>query len=240
MKGMSISSAVLITILGGCAAPIPVYPAMSDSEAVQTIMRRQATLARVSADCTLLLADEDGARVSLDGVLVAELPHRLRIRAWKLGKAVFDLTLREDGAWLFQPRRDRTGEGLDSTKLPATRIGEALDLVGSAYFQTAVPVGGDESSLVVRGHAFGLQDIDCEIDRATLTPTRFILPTGPDTPDRQLLLSRYIAIDEHVWPGRMRLVDSTGAIIIRFGAVELNGEIPPSAFTPPRRAQLLP
>jgi hypothetical protein len=234
------ASVLLITILSGCATPIPVYPAMSDSEAVQAIRRRQATLTRVSADCTLLLADEHGARVSLDGVLIAKLPHRLRIRTWKLGQAVFDLTLREDGAWLFESRRDRTANRFDSRTLSVKRIGESLDLLGSAYFQTAVPVGGDESSLVVRGHAFGLRDIDCEIDRATLTPTRFILPTGPDTPDRQLLLSRYIAADEHVWPGRMQLLDSAGAITIRFGVVEVNGEIPPSAFTPPRRAQLLP
>jgi len=239
MSGPLHSMALLITIVGGCAAPIPSYPAMSDRDAIQTIRLRQDTLRHVTADCTLVLADEDGARVSLDSVLIAEFPNRLRIRAWKLGQAVFDLTLNEDGAWLFQPRRDRTADQVDTSKLPAERLGESLDLLGAEYFQTAVPVAGGKTSLVVRGHAFGIRDIDCEIDRKTLTPTRFTLPAGSGNPDRHLLLSRYIAVDEHVWPGRMQLVDNTGSIIIRFGTVELNDEIPPSAFTPPRRARLI-
>ena len=69
--------------------------------------QRQSTLRRISAECTVLLVDKDGARASLDGVLIAEWPGRLRIRVWKLGQAVFDLTLIESETWLLPPRPDR-------------------------------------------------------------------------------------------------------------------------------------
>jgi hypothetical protein len=213
---------------------------MDDADAIKTIWRRQDSLRRISAECTVLLVDGDGSRASLDGVLVAERPNRLRIRAWKLGQAVFDLILKDDQVWLYQPRNGRRAEGFDAQHLPHQQLKEAWDLLGPAYFETAVPIENQAGQLSTRGTLFGNGDIDCDIERSTLTPTRFTFPGSNEGPSQQLLLSHYVSIESHVWPGRVQLLGPQGSLIIRFNDTEINGDIPSTAFTPPRRAKRIP
>lgn len=229
-------------ILNGCASspPLPAYPAISDTDALATIAERQATVRSISAECDLDLTDAQGQRVSLDGVLVAEPPGSVRLRAWKFGHAVFDLTLKDGKGWVVLPDEGPAAGKMDINKMPAQRVGDALDLLGASFFRTARPAGGDRVTLIARGSALGSDDVTCEIDRLTLTPRRFVVGAEGGTLSSELLLDSYALVVGGVWPMRMRLRSPSGEVVVTVREVELNGEVPAGAFTPPQRAKALP
>ncbi len=84
---------VFSSIGSACTARLPTYAAMSDEESLAILQTRSATIKQVQADCEIQLIDEKGDRVRLDGAMVLDFPDKARIRAWKFGHAVFDLTL---------------------------------------------------------------------------------------------------------------------------------------------------
>lgn len=91
-----------------------------------------------------------------------------------------------------------------------------------------------------KGRAFGRDDVECEIERRTLTPRRFVVTGGGDTPRSELALDGFAMINDVAWPMRMRLRSGTGDVLLRFRNAELNAEVPAGAFVPPRRAKALP
>ncbi|MFN0010128.1 MAG: hypothetical protein ACKVS8_00640 [Phycisphaerales bacterium] len=244
----------------GCAGravewPLPTYPTMSDEESLRVIALRQARITTVSAQCDILLTDADGQRVHLDGVLLA-MPlaptgPRVRLRAWKLGRPVFDLTLTDGTAWLIAPEnaplndRGTPSSGLppppaDAAASPARRIGAALDRIGPRFFQAATVVRSSPETITATGA--GADSTTCEIDRVTLTPRRFIPGGATDSAGTasDLRLSEYRLIGEIVWAHRLRLNGPGGAADVLMSDVELNGDLPPGAFTPPVRARRFP
>ncbi|MBC7835823.1 MAG: hypothetical protein H7Y88_12105 [Phycisphaerales bacterium] len=229
-----------VDVLGGCASDLPVYPAMSDAEALATIADRQGLVRSISAECDLDLTDAQGQRVRLEGVLVAEPPGKMRLRAWKLGHAVFDLTLADGKAWVIVPSEGPGADRLDTAKIPAWRVSEAIDLLGPAYFRTARRSGGDKRTLLARGPAFGQDDVVCEIERLTLTPRRFIVGSDRTSLASELLLDDYTLVGNLVWPMHIRLRGASGEMLIRIHELELNGDVPAGAFIPPSRAKALP
>ncbi len=240
---------LLITgLLGGCASGLPVYPPMSDADALAKIAERQAMVKSLSAECDIDLTDVQGQRISLDGVLVVEPPGRLRLRAWKFGQAVLDLALVDGKGWVMVPDNGAAGaHHLDVSRLPAKRIRDAMDLLGPTYFREVKPVIGESTAaksadLVVRGVALGSDDVRCEIDRPTLTPRRFVVVDqgAGEATSSELLLDKYDTVNMIVWPMRMRLRSPTGEVMVRIREIEINGEIPAGAFVPPARAKALP
>lgn len=230
-------------LFAGCASPLPTYPPMPDAAALATIAARQATVKSLSAQCDLDLTDARGQRISLDAVLVAQPPGRLRLRAWKFGQAAFDLTLVGGEAWIMSPDDGAgvaQGRRPDLSRLSAQRIRDALDLLGPAYFRTASPVAGEPGTLRTQGPALGLDDVTCEIDRATLTPRRFLVGNSNQPAPGELILDQYEPVHSIIWPMRIRLLGPTGQVMVRIRDLELNGDIPAEAFTPPARARALP
>jgi hypothetical protein len=53
----------------------------------------------------------------------------------------------------------------------------------------------------------------------------------------RLALSDYRLVNETPWPTRLNARSGDGRIEIRLKEVELNQQLPPSAFKPPRRAE---
>ncbi len=229
-----------LSLLGACASNLPSYPPMSGADALATIADRQASIRTISAECDLDLTDADGQRIALDGVLVAELPGRVRLRAWKFGQAVFDLTLVEGRVWVMMPDTGPAAGRFSTEAMPSRQVNEAMNLLGTSYFGSARASGGDAVTLRARGTAFGRDDVECEIDRRTLTPRRFVVEGGDDVPRSELTLDRFTMISDTAWPMRMRLRSGTGEVLLRFREVELNTQVPTGAFTPPRRAKALP
>jgi len=246
---MTIHRALLCTCAAaamsvGCAGTLPTYPALGDAESLTVIADRQASITSLTARCDLDLVDAQGQQVTLDAVLVAEPPGRVRLRAWKFGRAVMDLTLADGRAWVLAPDR-APGAGDDAVarggldRVPTRGVGEAMALLGPAFFRDATPVGGDAVVLRVRGPALGGNDVHCDIDRRTLTPRRFIVAAS-ETFESEVLLDRYEVVDGIAWPMRIRLLGPTGQITIRAREIELNAGVPAAAFVPPRNATPLP
>jgi len=81
----------------------------------------------------------------------------------------------------------------------------------------------------------------CEVDRKTLTPRRLILRDDRGAQRFALTLSRYTDSGTGiVWPRRIEASSESGQILIELRDVEINGEIPPTAFKAPARAEKLP
>ena len=237
---LGLAGMVGLILLGGCASRLPVYPSMSDADALATIADRQESVKTISAECDLDLTDAHGQRVALDGVLVAELPGKVRLRAWKFGQAVFDLTLKDGNAWAMVPE-DGPGAGrVDAQALPSRQVHEAMNLLGPMYFRSAIAASGDRATLRAQGSAFGRSDVECEVERRTLTPRRYVVAGDDGVTQSELVLDQYALVDGIAWPMRMRLRSATGEVLVRFRDLELNGEVPAGAFTPPSRAKALP
>lgn len=234
--------------------PLPQYPAMSDAEALATIAVRLDAVKRVAATADIVLTNAEGESVSLDGAFVAAMPDRARLRAWKFGTAVLDLTITPDGVWAIVPEREGGGE---VSQLSATGIARTLEVATGAYFNAARVVESECSAetLVVQGRAMGVDDVRCEIDRATLTPRRYtiVAGAGDSRTAMTLTLDRYGMVtnlnaqstagpaEERIaWARRVTFSGPKGEIVLRFGDIELNGEIEAAALAAPARAVRLP
>ena len=83
--------------------------------------------------------------------MVAELPERLRIRAWKLGQPVFDLTLDGKEAWIFVPDRSRRDKILPAGA-SAVQIARGLSVLQQSLRDSDVSQvqdsGGKEFALI--------------------------------------------------------------------------------------------
>ena len=228
-------------LLVGCAAPLPTYPRMPDDRALLVVADRLDTVRSISASADVTLTSPDGRSIRLDGAFIATPPSKARLRAWKFGTCVFDMTVLPEGVWVFVPesgpgeQRSRDLSGISSAS-----IAPALELLAGGYFRGAHPSPGESSpqTLVATGPALGRDTVRCDIDRATLTPRRFRFALNPA--QGELLLERYSLIGTTVWPRSISFRGPDGDILIRLNAVELNTELPPAAFEPPARARPLP
>lgn len=199
---------LVLATLGGCARPaqLPTYPSMSAESALGLMAARQQTIKTFTARADLVLTrpdDQPGARqsVSLEGVLIARPPEALRLRAWKLGRAVLDLTVDGPSAWIMTAGDDPSGAPEGAS---AAQVRGALDLLGPAYFRAArevtgplpagLAVAGDAQALWTSGPALGRPDALCEIDRSTLTPRRFVVVDESGTIRAEMLLSTYALV----------------------------------------------
>ncbi|MEK6703180.1 MAG: hypothetical protein AABZ53_13015 [Planctomycetota bacterium] len=235
---VSLTMACMV-LLGGCAANLPTYPPMSDADALGAISARLHSVRSISASADLSLTNAAGQTVSLDGAFVARPPERARLRAWKFGSPVLDLTILPEGVWAFEVSRDNS-TSTDMSKLPAQGVSRSIEMLSGAYFDRArpVPQASTSSTLVVVGPAFGREEVRCEIDRSTLTPRRFWLHGAGQK--LEIVLDAYVMVGEIAWARRMVFGAQDGTIEIRLGDIELNAEIPQNAFVPPGRAARLP
>jgi len=223
----------------GCARSLPTYPTMSDADALRVIAARLDTVKSISASTDLTLTDASGRSVSMDGAFVASPPGQARLRAWKLGTPVLDITILPDGIWAFAVARNGAPV-TDMAGLPATGVSQSVELLSGAFFARAHAAedASTRTELVAVGSGFGSSDVRCEIDRATLTPRRFVIGTGGTKVE--LSLAQYELVGDVPWARRMEFLAPTGTIVIRLADIELNGELPASAFVPPKRATRLP
>lgn len=259
---VAVMGVVLALLCCGCAqvpaAPLPTYAMVSGEESLKIIAARQARIRSVSARCEITLTDSQGQEVKLDGALLA-MPleatgARVRLRAWKLGQAVFDLTLVDGGAWMVGPDNGRpdnvrpSGQGEEgggrgaNAAQPARRIAEALDFLGARFFHNARVVSSSPELIIAEGSGERLDRTICEIDRATLTARSFIA-RGSDqraATSSEFWLSDYRLVGTIPWAHEFRLRSPGGSVYLTMSDVELNEALPAGAFTPPARAKQLP
>lgn len=251
-----VAAVMCVLAMSACGTtPLPTYGAMTDEEALAVIAARLDVVKRVTATADIVLTDARGESVSLEGAFVAEMPDRARLRAWKFGTAVLDLTITPDGVWAIVPEREGAGEISQLSSMGVTR---ALEMATGAFFRTAHAIEGASTArvLVVQGRAMGADALLCEIDRATLTPRRYsiVAGTGDSQQGMTLTLDRYDMVKDQdavtlvselrepsvAWARRVTFSGPRGEIVLRFIDIELNGEVGPAALAAPARAVRLP
>ena len=232
----------LLSLAGGCAhrpaENLPAYRWVDASSAARDLCQRARAVHSASAEAALTLTRPGGQSVRLDAALVMRPPQSMRMRAWKFGQRVFDLTLTPQGLWVEGPQDPgRRAQALPAS-LDAAKVARAWSLMSGMFFCEP------GSRLLDRGGArFRVertsqgQRIVCEVDKATLTPRRYSLLNSSGATRFTLGLEHYEMIGGIAWPTQLSARSEGGTIQIELKNVELNSELAPNAFVPPRHAQ---
>jgi hypothetical protein len=232
--------AICIVSLAGCAREaIPKYPDLSESESLRRLQERAGSLRSASAEGSVRLTQATGESVRLDLAMALQFPDHARVRTWKFGQAVLDVTLLPDGLFVAGAGNDDQKKQLNAAGGQAGEMIRRLLRVMSGTFQS--PQMSIQSNQIqiceMRG---GGASIVCEVDRRTLTIRRCRIFDDRGVERFSLTLDRYIESAGQVWPTRIAGTGETGAIQLELRDVELNGEIPEQAFHPPARAEKAP
>lgn len=245
-RAVALCGALLaVTACAGCVTkrrPPPDLPAYSwvDTEtAIRDLRARADAVKTVSAEANITLTKPDGEAVQLDGAIAMRNPGWVRLRAWKMNRAVFDLTLQPAGLWVMT---------LDDPKRKAHVIPASVNAAdflrqwsyfnGRLFHETdasRAKVVGDVLVLNAAGREGSSAGFVCEVDRRTLTPRRYLLEDGEHR--FEIVLDRYGEFNGVPWPTRLVGSGTMGKVVIEQRSVEINGELAPNAFVPPRRAE---
>ncbi|HEX8523791.1 MAG TPA: hypothetical protein VF669_16160 [Tepidisphaeraceae bacterium] len=235
-------SFVLLAGFVGCRATsnLPMHPRMSLNETKQYLAAQAQRVKTISAEGTITLTRGGGESVRFDGAMVMELPTKARVRAWKFGQAIFDLTLNDEGMWLVAPKDSSHAEDIRKAGANAGELARTLSRLMGRYFQSAdlnVQERGDVMLFSQRQRNGEL--LTCDVDRQTLTPTRYTMIDAEGRRRFVLRLERYEMVSDVPWPRRIVADSEAGAVQVDLRNVELNAELAAGAFKPPRRAERL-
>ncbi len=232
-------------LLAGCVPPpaekLPPVVWVDDQTAVRKLCERASAMRTVSSECALTLTRPTGQSIRLDGAVAMRLPGSVRVRAWKLGQAVLDLTATPDGLWIESPDDASSSNPSIPPNAGAARVARAMSMMFGDFF-----CGHGVSILDHGGARFELrctldgQRIACEVERATLTPRQYTILDADGIVRFTLALDRYQVISGIPWPTRLTAKSEGGNITIELKDPELNGELPANAFVPPGKAKRLP
>ena len=228
--------------LTGCArrrpSPLPTYRGLDDAAALHVLAQRAESVKTLSAPCGLTLTRPDGQTVQLDAAVAMEPPQRLRLRAWKFGQAVFDLTLTPAGLWVVAPQDPGRREKVLPATLSAAQFGREWAMLNGRFFlEHDLTTGGDAKWLSVRRKLEDGRTVTCRVDRATLTPRDYEMRDPQGVVRFRFALADYKMVEAIPWPMKLTARSVDGRIDIRLKDVELNQELAPNAFKPPRRAE---
>ena len=227
----------LLSLVGCTTERIPTYPPMLSGEAIKVLADRSSAIHTVSAQGLITLTRDTGDTVRLDAAIVLQPPTRARLRAWKFGRAVFDMTLTPEGLWLIAPAEsDRRKEIMSTGANIGNLTREWLRLITGALDAGSIASETD-GKLVLKLPRENGSTMLCQIDRKTLTPRRYDLKDSSGVARFTLTLNCYTDIGGIVWPREIKAMSPTGQVLIELHDVEINGEIPTAAFRPPARAE---
>jgi hypothetical protein len=239
--------ASLFAFVAGCAArqptetSLPTFGDVDHQTALRVLDERARAVKTLSSQCGLTLARPDGQTVELVGAVAMAPPDRLRLRAWKLGQAIFDLTLTPDGLWVMTPDDPSSKQKVLPASVSAAQLRREWELLSGSFFGDAgLKVRDEGSRLAVTKTLEGGRSVVCDVDRRTLTPRRYRLLDPAGRTRFILTLGGYDLFNGIAWPTRLKATSDEGRIGVRLKDVELNGELPPGAFVPPRRAEKQP
>jgi outer membrane lipoprotein-sorting protein len=238
---------LLFATASGCARRppaekgLPVFGNVDNATALRVLDERARAVRTLSSQCDLTLTRPDGQTVRLDGAVVMAPPDRLRLRAWKFNQAVLDLTLTPEGLWVMTPDDPSRRERVLPASLSAAQLGREWALLSGSFFgDPALSVREVGDRLAVTKTVEDGRTIVCDVERSTLTPRRYRMFDAGGRARFTLTLSEYGMFEEIPWPTRLDAASGEGRILIRLKDVELNGELAPNAFKPPRRAEKQP
>ena len=224
----------------GCAPreQLPAYQWVDGQTALRDLAARAQAVHTASAQCQITLTRANGQSVRLDGAIVMQPPDHVRLRAWKLGQAVFDLTINPDGVWMVLPDDPQGKQRMIPAGASAAEMAHAWAIFSGGFFSA-----GDAKIIDKGGPRFVVErwidgkKIDREVERSTLTPRLYVLSDQSGVKRFTLSEQEYQVIGGIPWPTRLIARSDSGTIDLKLQDVELNAELPSAAFVPPRRAQ---
>jgi outer membrane lipoprotein-sorting protein len=241
MKRLTLAIALLVA---GCAsAPREQLPAVSwrsETEALEILAHRAESVKTLSSQGLMTMRRPDGQSVRLDVALVADARQHLRLRAWKLGRAVFDLTMNESGMFMLLPDDPSIRERVRQGQLNIKRVADSWELFNGRFFTRRDVTTKRRGDTLLCSATVDDAHVTCEVDGQTLTPRRYLLRDADGKERFSLALSNYKIINDIPFARRYAAKSEFGEIVIETRDVELNDELAPAAFTPPRRAEKLP
>ena len=258
----AVAVAVAVAALGLCALgvpacrslrPLPRVPWPGDREALGVLAQRARQVEGFSARCMIRIDPPDRGPATLEGVIVMQRPAQIRVQAWKFDRKVIDLTARGDATWLWlDPRAAPEAERIHVGGSPGRWLGpllEPLDPKGAQTLRTAAPrpdrfvaawplsAAGVPAAGTPPGSAEVIDGwhLVLHIDRPTLTIREVHVVDPEGTSVQRLELQRYGLIGDLPWPTRLT---ATGDLMLELKLydIELNPDLPPTAFNPPRDA----
>ena len=234
-------------IVSGCAshpkpeANLPTFGNVDHATALRILDERARAVKSLSARSALTLTRADGQAVRLDGAVVMAPPDRLRLRAWKFNQAIFDLTLTPEGLWVVAPDDPSRRQKVLPASLSAAQLGREWALLSGSFFgETGLVVRDEKGTLAVSRKLDDGRTVVCDVDRRTLTPRRYRMFDPAGRARFTLALGDYGVFNGIAWPTRLDARSDEGRIGVKLSDVELNGELAPNAFKPPRRAEKQP
>jgi len=235
---------VALFVLVGCVQRdnIRTYPYMSVADSLRVMQERSAKIKDISGEGAITLTDSRGQSVRLDSAFAFAPPDRARVRAWKFGQAVFDLTVTPEGVWMVSPEDSGRREQIRSAGVSAAKLARTWSVLSGGFFdQPGLTTQMSDGRMLVRREASrGEPAVVCEVDRRTLTPRKYSVLDDGGATRFSLTMDRYQEFGDVVWPMRMVAVSDGGTVEVELREAEVNPELPAAAFTPPRRAEKLP
>ncbi|MDQ3440198.1 MAG: hypothetical protein M3478_07585 [Planctomycetota bacterium] len=204
--------------------------------ALDTIARRLSQMENVSGEGAMTLVDANGDSVRLDAAFALAPPERARVRGWKFGQAVLDLTILPDSVWLYSPRKGCAESAAGNT---SRALRQWLGLLAGRIDGPGASIETTSTQIIVTRAIKDGQSLVCYIDRRTLTPRRYVVTDHGTGARFSLVLDRYKTLGDTVWPSRVQARDESRRVTFEMRHVEMN-VAPPSAFRPPARAERLP
>jgi hypothetical protein len=233
--------AVACALLAGCTStpPPPQYAKVTPQQAVSIIAARTEAVHTVSAHAKLTLVNAAGDSVRMDAAVAMQRdPASLRLRAWKFGQAVFDLTMNPQGLWIMTGRDPNHPERAGDSRLSAVQMARAWGLFNGDLFTQENLIVNDNGgkTFQVQGSGDDGTILICTIDRATLTPVHYELQKDSAV-HFTLDLSNYESFGDVVWPRHIHGTSDTGVFTADLDDIEINQPLADGSFVPPPTAE---
>jgi hypothetical protein len=226
----------LLICIGCHESHLPTYPRTDTATELKLLSNRARQIQTISGSGSLELTQPDGQSVQLDLAVAMRPPDRARLRAWKFGNAVLDLTLTDDELWLESSQDSSHKSQIAAAGVSAAQVAKMWALLSGGFFNSPNLVAHDRGDVLIVRHG----NIVCTVDRDTLTPRQYQMQDDTGRTQFSLSLDDYRQFGDLVWPMRITAVSSSGRVVVRLDDVQLNQELPDTAFKPPRRAEKLP
>jgi hypothetical protein len=235
---------LLLAFSSGCHPPVKenllTFAPQDERAEIQTLIDRSKLLKDISGSGTLQLTQPDGQSVVFDLAVAMQPPDRARIRAWKMGQAVLDLTVLPDAVWLETSQQGPRKTQITGIGDTAARITRALSFLNGGFFDDPSVTGKDTGDqLILTQQKPGEPVITCIIDRATLSPRQFRMVDSTGAERFSLKLDGYKESTGAIWPRKVTAISAVGTVVVSLDDVDINAGLPAEAFNPPASAEKL-
>lgn len=241
---LSVLVGLMLLLVAGCRStePLPTYDWAGPAHALEVLAERARQVDGVAARCTITVEAPERGPVTIDGLLVAQKPGQMRLQTWKFDRQIFDLVIRGEDMWLWT-----SGEAEELDRhLPKTTgadfwlnpLLEPLDPTTATVVEDDARSGrltlswalaapqGDEANKGAETWSMLV-----EVDRATLTIREVRVLDASRNAVQSVRLERYRLVQDVPWPTRL-IASGQFDMQLRMDDVELNPDLPPTAFVP--------